>query len=277
MKNRFVCVKAKTIFIAFMLSLALIVTYICAFARDDEEEAVLMFHQVSEKPGKLGKYVVSKWELEEDFELILNMGFTPVFASDLESYVYKKTTLPEKPIVITFDDGYMSDYVYVFPLLKKYNMKANFAIVGALADKYSSGIDRHVDYAQSTWDEISEMDKSGLAEFLSHSYDMHNLQRRKGVLRTYSETHEKYEKIMKLDIEENNDTFISHLGKEPSAFVYPFGNRNSETEDIVNEYFKITFGVYEKPNYIKDGDSLYKLNRYNVYHGRNIKKILADY
>ena len=266
-----------------MLPLFLIIVltiFMCAFAAKNEPEGikvpVLMFHQVSEKNEKLGKYVVSKSELEYDFKLILDKGYTPVFASELVAYVYDNKPLPEKPIVITFDDGYMSDYVYVFPLLKKYNIKANFAIVGALADKYSSGIDRHVDYAQSTWDEIREMDESGLAEFMSHSYNMHDLQKRKGVLRTYSETHEKYEESMKLDIKENNDTFIAHLGKKPTAFVYPFGNRNSETEDIVNEYFKITFGVYEKPNYIDDKEDLYKLNRYNVCHNRNIEKILSE-
>ncbi len=272
------CIRLKNILI---IAFALILLCFCVCAASVSEPDglklyVLMYHQVSEKPSKYGNYVVSPAELENDIKIILDEGYTPIFASELLNYAENGAPLPEKPIMITFDDGYMSDYVYVLPLLKQYNVKANFALVGALQDLYSSGINRHVDYAQSTWDEVREMEQSGLAEFLSHSYDMHNLKKRRGTLRTSAESHEIYTRIMEDDIEKNRQAFLKQLGHEPCAFVYPFGNCNDETKKIIESHFKMTFGVYEKPNYIKDADDLYNLHRYNMVHNRNLKKILGD-
>lgn len=273
------CLKIKPIYI---ITIILLVAGIVVFASGEKPPEgtpvpVLMYHQVSNKPSKLGEYVVSAAELENDIKVILDKGFTPMFASELLSCCQNKTPLPEKPILLTFDDNYMSDYVYVLPLLKKYNIKANFAVVGALADLYSSGIDRHVDYAQCTWDEIREMKDTGLCEFLSHSYDMHNFSKRKGVLRTYAESHENFLEILEDDIEKNKETFEKNLGCEPTAFVYPFGSYNDEVGKIINSHFKMSFGVYEKPNYIKGNEeTLYLLHRYNMVHNRNIEKVLSD-
>ncbi len=177
----------------------IICTVLAVSGKSDEEGIpvpVLMYHQVSNKPSKLGVYVVSVSELEDDIKKILDRGFTPMLASELLESCQSCTPLPEKPVLITFDDNYMSDFIYVLPILQKYGVKANFAVVGALADLYSSGIDRHVDYAQCTWDEIRQMRDSGLCEFLSHSYDMHNYKKRKGILRTSSETHGDFLKIL---------------------------------------------------------------------------------
>ena len=272
-----ICLKLKY---SYIIAAVLLMIGIAVFASGDTAlegtpVPVLMYHQVSGKPSKLGTYVVSPSELEYDIKRVLDKGFTPMFASELLDCCQNRQPLPSKPIIITFDDNYMSDYDYVFPLLKKYGVKANFAVVGALADLYSSGIDRHIDYAQCTWDEIREMRDSGLCEFLSHSYDMHDYTNRKGVLRTSAESHEEFLQILEADIEQNRQAFMTNLGYEPVAFVYPFGSYNDEVGEVINSHFQMTFGVYEKPNYIKgDEKTLYLLHRYNMVHNRNIDKVL---
>lgn len=271
------CIKIRPVYLVIA---ALLLGSVCVLAATDgkpgaAEYPVLMYHQVSQKESKLGDYVVSVNELKYDIKRILEEGYTPIFASELLEFCRGGAPLPEKPILLTFDDGYMSDYVYVLPLLREYNIKANFAIVGGLADLYSSGIDRHVDYAQCTWDEIREMHESGLTEFLSHSYNMHDLKKRKGVLRTSAESHEEYKTVIEDDIAKNKKAFIDNLGYEPVAFVYPFGSFNQEVEEIINSYFDMTFGAYEKHNYITgEEQNLYLIRRYNMSHNRNIDKIL---
>lgn len=57
--------------------------------------------------------------------------------TELINYVYNDASLPEKPIIITFDDGYYNNLSYAVPLLHKYNMKAVVSIVGEYSDRYT--------------------------------------------------------------------------------------------------------------------------------------------
>ena len=56
-------------------------------------------------------------------------GYQWILSQDLIDYVYRGGSLPEKPILLTFDDGYYSNYEFIFPILKKYNVKASIFIV----------------------------------------------------------------------------------------------------------------------------------------------------
>ena len=62
-----------------------------------------------------GNYAFDNSPFENDILTILNNGYTPISFSELISYVENGTSLPQKPIVITMDDGYLSNYEYVFP------------------------------------------------------------------------------------------------------------------------------------------------------------------
>ena len=79
---------------------------------------VIMYHHILESSKLLGAYVITPTELENDFKWIQKEGYTPVVVADLLAYVHNDVPLPEKPIMITFDDGYESNYVYAYPLLQ---------------------------------------------------------------------------------------------------------------------------------------------------------------
>ena len=150
-----------------------------------------MYHQVLDKPDKLGKYVISPRELEEDLRLLDSLGYETVTVRDLIDFCDGKRKLPQKPIMLTFDDGYQTDYINVFPLLRQYNMRAVFSVVGSYTEKYSQeNIDKHINYAHLSWDEIREMYESGLCEFQNHSYNLHSLERRHGCLKINGESNE---------------------------------------------------------------------------------------
>lgn len=85
----------------------------------------------------------------------------------------KGEALPEKPVVITFDDGYQSNYEYAYPILKKYGMKATIFVIGSSVgkDEYKdTGLPMLPHFGVS---EAREMENSGLISIQSHTYDLH--------------------------------------------------------------------------------------------------------
>ena len=85
-----------------------------------------MYHHISKKTSALGAYVITPEQFESDLKFIKDKGYEAITTQNLVDYFDGKFELPEKPIMITFDDGYLSFYEYAYPLLKQYNMKAVF-------------------------------------------------------------------------------------------------------------------------------------------------------
>lgn len=79
---------------------------------------VLMYHGVHSDPKKAGDYVITPQALEEDLLYLQRQGCTTVVMSDLIAYVQQGAPLPEKPVMITFDDGYYNNYLNAYPLLQ---------------------------------------------------------------------------------------------------------------------------------------------------------------
>ena len=238
---------------------------------------ILMYHQISEKSKKWGKYVVSPKELEHDIKLILDRGFTPITVSELVAFANGEGTLPEKPIMITFDDGNRSDYVYAFPLAKKYQIKMVSSPVGAYSERYSNLDDHNVDYAHLTWGEMREMQDSGLFEFQNHSYNLHNFDvNRKGCLKNKNESESDYKKLILEDFKKSQQLFSEHGVTAPICFTYPFGSTNDMLLQYVKQSgFISTLGTYEHINRLSGTvDELYDLGRFNRPHNFDIRRIL---
>lgn len=143
---------------------------------------------------------------EEQLVTLLNSNYTPIFMSDLTNYFLGKVDLPPKPIVLTFDDGYADFYTDVFPILKKYQVKAvNYVVSGFVG--------RDKNYL--TLLQLEELAASPLVEIGAHSVSHQDLP---------------YLTIAEMQNEISNSKLqLEYMVKKPiSHFAYPYGRYTKE-------------------------------------------------
>ena len=114
--------------IAVILCFGIYFAAVLASEPDGVALPVIMYHSVLKDGARIGKYVVSPDSFEHDLAFLKDNGYETVSISDLTDFVYEGKKLPEKPVMITFDDGYYNNLVYAAPLLEKYNMKAVISV-----------------------------------------------------------------------------------------------------------------------------------------------------
>ena len=124
---------------------------------------VLMYHKIS-NDGSYDGLTVTLAHLEKQFEILLKEEYNPILLSDLVDFIQLGKPLPRKPVLITFDDGYRDNYTIMYPLLKKYGMKANIFLVPSFIGNTTEYL--HVN-------DIRNMN-ARLVEFGLHSYDHKN-------------------------------------------------------------------------------------------------------
>lgn len=230
---------------------------------------VVMYHHITEKPSRAGKYVVTVDELKSDLETIEKSGYVTVTIRDLAAYVNGEKDLPEKIVLLTFDDGFESVREFAWPLLSEKHMSAAAFAVGSITEVYSRNGDRNVNYAYLNWDDLRELDGSDEFEVHSHTYDMHGLGtdgKRKGLSRKRGESLSDYEKALKEDLMRMQELLKNCSSVESLAVAYPYGSYSKETSEIVRSLgFKASFVCEERINIITPGDEdcLFDLGRYN--------------
>ncbi len=128
------------------------------------------------------QYAVSTRNLAAHFRWLSDHGYQPVSIEQIRSARAGDSRLPDKAVLLSFDDGYRSHYEKVYPLLRAFNYPAVFSLVTAWMEmpagasiQYGNEPKFREDFL--SWDQVREMADSGLAEFASHSHDLH-----KGVL-----------------------------------------------------------------------------------------------
>ena len=136
---------------------------------------VLMYHALNEKSEKVGKYVISPKRFEEDIKYLKSNGYSTVSAKQLVKYVYLGEPLPEKPIVLTFDDGMYNNLEYALPILEKYDFCAVFSVVGSYTDEYTENGIVNPDYSYLRWEDIAALSENPHIEYGNHSYGFHSI------------------------------------------------------------------------------------------------------
>ncbi len=236
---------------------------------------ILMYHQV--KNSNFGKDVISRYEFESDLKYLSENNYNTITMSQLIDYVYNGTALPQNPIILSFDDGSISIYKNVFPLLKKYNSKIVLYIVGKSTDDYSKVSDDNINYAVITWDEVSEMDKSGLVEIQNHTYNLHRIRNgRYGCYQMEDESPTHYEEVITEDLNTLQEKVLLVTDKIPNTFTYPYGKYNNNTENIIKKLgFKATLSCTYGVNLIsQDPETLFGLKRICRSHNQSVEKLI---
>ncbi|MDF2587355.1 MAG: polysaccharide deacetylase [Anaerocolumna sp.] len=268
------------------LFLVLVITYI---ARNKSEifpisstnnaiyVPIVMYHQVKDK--NLGKNAISAYEFESDLKYLSENNYNVITVNQLIDHVYNGKELPLNPIVLTFDDGYLNTYKFVFPLLKQYNMPIVLSVVGKCIDDFSRVCDDNVNYAHITWDQLREMYDSGLVEIQNHTYDLHKIKNgRYGCYQVKDESLEHYQNILTDDLTKLQDKVKDITNYNPTTFTYPYGKYNDTTESIIkNLGFKATLSCTYGINVISENpETLFGLKRMCRSHNYDIEELLKD-
>ena len=232
---------------------------------------IIMYHGVL-KNSHLGKYVITPSEFESDMKYLSNHNYTSITMTDLINYVYNDGDIPLKPVIITFDDGNLNNYLYGQPILQKYNMKAVLSVIGKYTEDFSKEPYPTNDpaYAHASWDQLRIMSESGYFEIQNHSYNLHSLNKRNGAKRRKGESFENYRQVLIEDIVKLQDKLTQNCGITPNTFTYPYGAISKESKEIIKELgFKASLSCLEGVNLINkdEEDTLFGLKRKNRPHG----------
>lgn len=230
---------------------------------EEIEVPIIMYHSML-KDGS-GKYIISPDTFEEDLRYLKENGYTTIHMQDLLNYVNKGTALPEKPIMLTFDDGYYNNYLYAFPLAEKYESKIVISPIGYFTDQFSKADANHATYSHMTWDQIKEMMDSGYVEFQNHTYNLHASDgKRLGAKKLRGESLAEYTALLTEDVTKMQQEMQEHTGYTPTTFVYPFGAISDAAVPIIRSLgFSATLGCASQTNTItRDPECLYGLGRF---------------
>ena len=226
---------------------------------------IVMYHNVLK--SKTGKYVVSPAQLEADFIAYKDAGYTAVFLSEIIAWVDGQGSLPQKPIVITFDDGHYNNIHYGLEIAKKYDMKFMINPVTSFS-KFTtdSGDHSNPNYSHITWEQMRMAHESGLVEFGNHTHNMHKFKPRYGIAQMSNESMEDYTDAFLRDISESQRLFEQSGVPAPRTFAYPFGKYSKESRALlVDMGFRALLTCNEWTNTITQGkpDKLHNLGRFN--------------
>ncbi len=228
---------------------------------------VLCYHDVQEDVRvSPDPYAVDTAQLVAQFAWLKENGFHMISLDDVIAAREGRRILPDKALLLTFDDGYRSVYTRVFPLLKLFNYPAVVALSGHWLDAPAG---KPVEYEGKevprsrflSWEQIAEMAASGLVEIASHSYDLHrgipanpqgNLTPSAVTYRFdpgngYEDEHAHASRI-RTDLARNSALIKAKTGRAPRVMVWPYGHDSGQAIEIAQRV------VHVDLDYVYDAD-----------------------
>ncbi|MDD5136730.1 MAG: polysaccharide deacetylase family protein [Candidatus Omnitrophica bacterium] len=171
---------------------------------------ILMYHSINNDAGAT-KLSVSPEDFARQMEFLHKNHYNVVPLEKAVPFIKKKERPPQKTIAITFDDGFRDNYVYAYPVLKRYDIPATIFVVMDWVGTSPKYMD---------WDEIKEMSDSGLIAIGSHTNEHHWLL-------------DSDEDILKAEVEGSKKTLESRIGRKVNVFCYPMGRFDERSKKAV--------------------------------------------
>jgi len=233
-----------------------------------EKFLVLCYHDIPIKiTDSRDDYAVELENFILQIEFLKNEGFSFISINDIISAAEGKKELPEKSVLLSFDDAYETFYDNVFPVLKIYQIPAMLAVVAAWIEKKEIP-----EYKKKfmSWEQIREVSDSGLVNIASHSFNMHKsvISHPLGstsaayISRIYDTNKGKYENseeyLLRIsqDIRESFNILKEKTGKVPLSIVWPYGRYNALTIIEAKKMFKMMFTLDEGLANIKNIEAI---------------------
>ncbi len=227
--------------------------------------AVLMYHYVVPEKYNVepNNARINLEAFEQGMKFLHDEGYHTATLKELEQYVKGEIQLPEKTVVLTFDDGYQNNVVYAYPVLKKYGFKANIFIVGT---KLSDQKQKFIPTAKTTISRQEMKATSDVFAYHSHTYNLH-YKRLVQCAEYYAAG--KDSKRFTHDI----DLMKSKTGINTPYFAYPYGEYDPQmVYDLKRNGYRMAFTV--RPGFVHPGDDPMYLPRMNVTSTTTVRHLL---
>ena len=199
---------------------------------------VLMYHRIVEDEivSRISDLCLHKEDFRRHLKLLERFGFTPITLNDYSLSLGGELTLPKKPIILTFDDGYRDTYEIAFPLLQEFGMKAVIFVLG----------DRSINI--NRWDAENGMPAATLMD-ARQIVEMHSAGLEIG---SHSMTHARLTEIPQdrlwEEIQRSRMVLEILLNAPVQSFSYPYGLVNDIVEQVVIDAgYSFGCGVYSGP------------------------------
>ena len=232
---------------------------------------VLMYHHFAETGD--GGTTVSAARFRDQMTALRDHGFSAVTLEQLLNYVEKGGALPEKPVLITMDDGYTSNLEIAAPILAELGLRATVFVIGI-----NEGEDTYVHSGEPltpprfSYEEAAEWVERGVIDVQSHTFDLHQrvsygYSGRDGVLPLPGEEEAHYRQTILADCAAFAQRRQDRAATALLALAYPFGYCTRQADRLVAEAgIPMTFTIDEHVNLIRRGrpDTLRRMGRFNV-------------
>lgn len=235
------------------IALAVLLLAMCAFLWLERETRlyVLMYHSVAPDGTECGEWTVTQSTFREQLNWLTEHGYTSVLPSQLVS----GERLPDKPVLITFDDGYADNCTLALPVLEETGHKAVVCVVTGYVG---------VRPEMMTWEQCRRVLDSGHMELGCHTHALHDYP---GTGRLEGETRESYEARVFPDLEHSVALMEEKLGYKPLVIAYPHGVVDEWIEDYTNARFPITLISVGRVNHTLTGfQNLRRCNLNEIWH-----------
>lgn len=209
-----------------------------ALAAGSHNIPILCYHNFN--PTRPGSMNLTPQRLESQIKWIKDHGYHVIPLSEAVDYLQgKRSSLPEKSVVITADDGWQSVYTYMLPLVKKYNIPVTLFIYPQTISEGKNAM---------TWEELKELQKTGLFDIQGHTYDHPNFKHEKKRLSA-----EAYERYVQRELAHSKQVLEEKLNTKISYLAWPFGIYDAYLEDqAAKAGYVMSFTIDAKtanPNY----------------------------
>ncbi len=201
---------------------------------------VLNYHEVND--DKFSPLAMGIGHFEQQMDYLHKNGYHTITPDQLYDYLTKGTALPDKPVLITFDDGYEDNYKNAFPYLRKYNMKATLFVIGDDVGKPNF----------MTAAQLQEIDKQNI-DVQGHTWTHRDMRKL-----SYQEV---------LDEQTHVKHYLENLLHKPIYYTaYPCGFTSPTVEAATKAAgYRLAWTV--KTGDDKPGQNLYALPRMPVFEG----------
>lgn len=201
---------------------------------------VLNYHKVDNSHNSLA---IEINDFDAQMKFLADSGCVTITPDELYAGLNGEIDLPPKPVLITFDDGYVDNYTNAYPILKKYNLRATIFVIPAFTSVYPGYM---------TWEQLKEMESSGTITVESHTL-----------------THPKLEELpddeIRVELLNSKNLLEENLGHPIEFLAYPTGTYNLHIAGIAQDLgykgaFTIKYGV------VDGGSNFFALERVPIFH-----------